>query len=466
MSYLFDASGQRIAGDFGSTTLKPFTIVAWVKRTNAQWLDADNVTFVDLNDDLVDLNSQHLIGNNTAAQRIGCRAREEADGSFHQSNCTFGDTRYDDIWVTAIGVFRSDANRQAYAEAATLVGNLPTNSDPTNPMQYISIGNDAHGGGFNWAKGKVAEVAIFDKDLTVAEIEALQTGEGAGPAPNTVASANCIGYWPLLDNQSSHPDQSGNGGPTLTVEGSPTWEADHPDIGPIGTVNTRTLSDSAIIYDPVDKFILTAERPANSNIDTLSDSIETHLTHGRDAIDSISFSESLTSQHDLDRQLFNELSLNDVLLFIREKHLQSSDSLDAIDGLTRNITIGDTSETFFRIRKDTLQVTDSVIPTFLGIVQKIAAETIYLNEYEFVRRFVARPVTEQVAIVSDLLNLTNYKLRKDSVKMRDDLIVTRAPINRTRILTDSFSARDYLGDVDTGTFLKPPVPIETGIEER
>jgi hypothetical protein len=99
-------------------------------------------------------------------------------------------------------------------------------------------------------------------------------------------------------------------------------------------------------------------------------------------------------------------------------------------------------------------------------VQKIAAETIYLNEYEFVRRFVARPVTEQVAIVSDLLNLTNYKLRKDSVKMRDDLIVTRAPINRTRILTDSFSARDYLGDVDTGTFLKPPVPIETGIEER
>jgi hypothetical protein len=142
--------------------------------------------------------------------------------------------------------------------------------------------------------------------------------------------------------------------------------------------------------------------------------------------------------------------------------------------------------TYSKVRTDALSVQDNLDAVFLGIYDKQFADTIALGEAEFLSRFRGRSLPEQIAIMADLINVTRGKVSLDTVRMKDLLTARRTRINNlttldTMSISDSFERdlqyikRKRITDVfdvldsksfETGTTLKPPVPIEHGIQER
>ena len=231
MSYDCSIGGDHLdnAADLLSPKIDvPFSLVAWIHRTAAEWADTTDGTLVFIGDDFVDQNSSTSLNHGGFADTVRSRIWDSGGGS-DVINKSHADGTYDDLWVVCIAVYASDTDRKLYIEDSTSPGTDTTNRDLGGAvMDSIRIG-DKHNTG-SPCLGLVAEVAIFDKALSAAEIDALQTGAETGPAPNTVASADCIGYWPLDTDQSTHADQSGNGGPTLTVQSAAPFDADHPTI--------------------------------------------------------------------------------------------------------------------------------------------------------------------------------------------------------------------------------------------
>ncbi len=221
-------AGPRLIATFGAGVDSPITIVAWVKRTAAQWASAGQGVIVDFNDNRTDADHRYTMICGSLADSI--KGSSEATGSASVIH-TFTDGQYDDLWVPIIAKYSEAAgvtvDRDIYIESTLETTNQSTDHT-INSVLEITVG-EWYEGSLQYA-GLLAEIAIFDKALSDAEINALQTSAEAGPAPNTVASADCIAYWPLGTDQAMHTDQSGNGGPDLDEDGSPTFDADHPTI--------------------------------------------------------------------------------------------------------------------------------------------------------------------------------------------------------------------------------------------
>ena len=230
MSYgTFSNSNHLVSGTFSSTFDWPITIVAWIKRTGAEWAGGIQAYVVQFADDTgVDTDNGAAI-HTPATDNIRARAFRDSSGSAAADHA-FTTDAYDDLWVPLIGKFTGDASRQVYIKDSADTGSENTGDGTlTNLMDSLCVGVDASLGA-NAFNGLIAEVAIFSKALTDAEIDKLWTSANTGPRPNTVASSDCIAYWSLDTDQTTHVDESGNSGPSLTEASAVAFDSDHPTI--------------------------------------------------------------------------------------------------------------------------------------------------------------------------------------------------------------------------------------------
>jgi hypothetical protein len=228
MSYESFSSTAYLDGTFGAAKDFPLTLVCWIKISAAQWSTAELAYAYCISDNTADHDNLVNIAQGWS-DRVNAYTRDNAGGtSAATHDFTPGD--YDDIWVPIIGTFATSNTRTAFIKDST--SSTTNNSAETVDASFaveIRVGR-LMGATIDQFKGQIAEIAIFDKVLSAGEIDSLQSSSQTGPAPNTVAPSNCIGYWPLNTDQATHADQSGNGGPSLSEQGTVAFNSDHPTI--------------------------------------------------------------------------------------------------------------------------------------------------------------------------------------------------------------------------------------------
>src|SRR5210317_1671602 len=234
MSYGGFTISNRLNGIFSSSTIdEPVTLVCWIKYTAANWANTTQNYIMALSKD-TSLEDMFAIGGNAGTAdevyliaNAGSAKLVEAN----TGNTSWQDGDYDDVWVPVVAVFASTTSSTIYIENSTLNNSSATVKDiALGATPQIRIGAAPNNNAAT--PGQVAEVAIFNRALTPAEIDELQIRPGVGIPPWKVAPDNCVGYWSLKDDKASHaPDYTvDEGTPNLTVVGSPTYSTDHPTI--------------------------------------------------------------------------------------------------------------------------------------------------------------------------------------------------------------------------------------------
>lgn len=131
-------------------------------------------------------------------------------------------------WYHGLGVFRSATDRQLYLDGASDSAVFTTSRTFPINLDGISIGmlrdvspSEA------LEDSDVAEVALWNVELSAGEIAAL----GSGVAANIIRPSALVGYWPLFGDTTGEPDLSGSIN-NLTVASTPT-KVDHAPVGRI-----------------------------------------------------------------------------------------------------------------------------------------------------------------------------------------------------------------------------------------
>jgi len=255
MSYNLQANNRSINGTFGAPILIPASIVCWMKLSAIDWALTSQRYVVTLSEDIASVNpSLRMSQVNADSDRVSATTRG-ASGNDRNAHLSFTPNAYDDIWVPVIAVFSADNRRTIYIENSSN-SNVNTVDDPVGVLiDTIRIGASA--AGFSNARGLIAEVAIFDKELTTAEIDMLQTGPGAGVQPYTIAPNDCIGYWSLSTDQLDHPSEAPIG-PIITVVNG-VYTVDHPLIQSSSNVAPNNnvpmpdqIVEQGVAYGPFD----------------------------------------------------------------------------------------------------------------------------------------------------------------------------------------------------------------------
>ncbi len=250
MSYTSFTSTASLDATFSGTEVFPITLVCWIKVPAATWDSTSGKYILHFNDetfgtgDLADSIWTQITGG-TADQ---VRAQAQGPSAGNQSNEIKSSTLYENKWVPLIGRFGDTTDSAQITIGSTTYQGSKLNSDRsiTEAFKYLRVGANTYNN-FIEASGGVliAEVAIFDKLLSDAEVNALESSEESesGPPPYSVASSNCIAYWSLNSDQSSHADESPNStGPSLAERGTVAYNSDHPNISGVAPIARNHLS--------------------------------------------------------------------------------------------------------------------------------------------------------------------------------------------------------------------------------
>lgn len=154
---------------------------------------------------------------NTAGDPI--RASVAAAGSFGEAATTTGYSA--NAWQHACGVFTSATSRAAFLNG----GGKGTNAISRAPsgLSRTMVGRYNAGASNVYADAAIAEAAIWDTDLTDAEVAILATGV----SPLFVRPQNLVFYAPLSGSNATETDIIG--GASITWVNTPT-KAEHPRI--------------------------------------------------------------------------------------------------------------------------------------------------------------------------------------------------------------------------------------------
>jgi hypothetical protein len=239
-----------------------------------------------------------------------------------------------------------------------------------------------------------------------------------------------------------------------------------------GATINRVLTENTVVTDPVAGYQLTQERPANSNVELLTDAAFLYYAFARLVVEYLPLTDQYIVEQNLRRDLSESATLTDAIEVLHEYFRRVSDAIAVGDGFTKSITIGEVGTTYSKVRTDALSVQDNLDAVFLGIYDKQFADTIALGEAEFLSRFRGRSLPEQIAMdtvrMKDLLTARRTRINNlttlDTMSISDSFERDLQYIKRKRI-TDVFDVLDSKS-FETGTTLKPPVPIEHGIQER
>lgn len=154
---------------------------------------------------------------NTAGDPI--RASVAAAGSFGEAATTTGYSA--NAWQHACGVYTSATSRAAFLNGGGK-GTNATNRAPSG-LSRTMVGRYNTGASNVYSDAAIAEAAIWDTDLTDAEVAILATGV----SPLFVRPQNLVFYAPLSGSNGTEIDLIG--GASVTWVNSPV-KAEHPRI--------------------------------------------------------------------------------------------------------------------------------------------------------------------------------------------------------------------------------------------
>jgi len=236
MSYTTFSTSNSLDADFGSTYTLPISMVCWIKVPAATWDITSGKYIMHFNDEAFGTGStSNSIWTNITpgvANRVNCQTQGPSAGN--TSPYTHDGISFDNRWVPFVGVHGATTDgAQSYLEDSSNAGTFGgADRFVVEAYRYLRIGANTHAG-FNEADDGVliAEVALFNKLLTTSEVDALSTSSQTGPAPWTVAPSNCLAYWSLNSDQSTHAIEYGSeSGFTLDERGTVEYATDHPTI--------------------------------------------------------------------------------------------------------------------------------------------------------------------------------------------------------------------------------------------
>lgn len=143
------------------------------------------------------------------------------------------------VWHHIAFVGTSSTNRNGYLDgSATPITNL---ANITAAQDTLAVGDFAGGSGA--LDGLLADVAIWNVDLTAGEINAL----ASGMPPYLIRPSALIGYWPMWGLASPEPDLSGNKR-NITLANAPP-RANHAPVT-LWTPKIPTANNLAIVAAP------------------------------------------------------------------------------------------------------------------------------------------------------------------------------------------------------------------------
>ncbi len=217
MSYSFDGTNDRLTGQFTSTYPAPITMALMVKVA-AHPVSVRGLFNLGINSGS-DPDSYSI--RTSGVDDTWVARSVNTAGTTSAASVVFG---IDGVWAGIVARFTSSTLRdiyvQAYANTATDVLNRAVAS---GSGYFIHIGELL--GSVSDFTGNIAEVAVWDKALTQAEIEAYM----AFNPSSGIAASNLIGYWPLSASNATQSNDGLDAGGDLTVTGA-TFDADHPTM--------------------------------------------------------------------------------------------------------------------------------------------------------------------------------------------------------------------------------------------
>lgn len=213
MSYDFNGTNQYLTTATTPTVGKPITLVGWVNgRVNATNILVANGRLTATPWDRVQLIKQ---GNPTP---VGVDAQEVRNNTIYTARTTT--SLGENIWGALAGIYLSATSRTAYLNAG---GEVTNTTDAGTAVDYesITIGARINNGAYGlFLNGLAAEVAMWNIDLNVAEINSLAKGF----KPSRIRPQNLVFYAPLIRDL-----QDTRGGRTITNNNTATVAA-HPRV--------------------------------------------------------------------------------------------------------------------------------------------------------------------------------------------------------------------------------------------
>ena len=204
------ASEQLLQNNSAVLTVVPITLVCWF---NAHDITNDN-RLIKLQDTADGYYFTLRLDGNANDTVV---AQAFASGGTNQAASTATYTA--DTWHHAAAVFVGNAERHAYLDGGNK-GSETTSQTPSS-IDATYIGGARNDNGF--CDASIAEAAIWNTDLTEAEIAVLATGV----SPLAVRPQSLVAYWPLVGNLS--PELDFVGGYDMALTNGPT-KADHPPV--------------------------------------------------------------------------------------------------------------------------------------------------------------------------------------------------------------------------------------------
>lgn len=217
-----------------------------------------------------------------------------------------------------------------------------------------------------------------------------------------------------------------------------------------------TKSKSPILFDTVDVDELIAiqrlrDRETNDSI-SIRDFYEKNITRVTFTIISKVLNNKVTLSDGLsaDKSGIKLRSLSDNITVVDYPHrkpirdITRFASAELIDNFNVVITRYVAPPTIIingRVLSDDIELTDSEIATFTGIVQKIVSEAIAVNDFDKVINYSVNLDSLDTAEASVILRLVN-RVPSEYAQVTDDMIVTRNALARERTLTDSITVFD------------------------
>jgi len=210
VSYDFDGTSAAYRCASAVVTTTPLTF--------ACWFNSDSFAAQKYLMSAMDESSGTLNGFVLAVSTLGrAVAFTFGSGTQNSANSTAGGST--GVWGHAAAVYTSSTSRRAYYNGGS-EGTNSTARAPANAPDNVVLANyRTNAYSSTWFDGRIADAAVWNTDLTAAEVAEL----GKGVSPLKVRPQSLVWYAPLIRDLVEIRQ-----GLTLTANGSPSAYTDHP----------------------------------------------------------------------------------------------------------------------------------------------------------------------------------------------------------------------------------------------
>ncbi|KKM87088.1 hypothetical protein LCGC14_1272450 [marine sediment metagenome] len=239
MSVLLDDSNlEYLKNSNASVSAAPLTLACWFKSDD---LSVQKV-LVSICNRVGDLDYFSLRAASTASgQIIRANARRDTTGS-----AISADQYSNNTWHHAGGVFQSTTARYAYLDGVP--GNVEATNVTPAGISETGIGCLYRSNIVFYMSGRIAELGIWNINLSTEEMEAL----AKGVSPLLVRPKYLVAYYPLFKDNASSMWNDRVGGYHMAEDSTPAASPDHPYIirpsAPINITYERNIMVKAHYY--------------------------------------------------------------------------------------------------------------------------------------------------------------------------------------------------------------------------